>query len=95
LLKLHKNNNAHILIKPIMATDDCNESVGISEYISRIAGFQGILKHRFSDFVVREVSISGEVTHLDSTEDLGGWESKYFKGKGGDEEGKGCRGPDA
>ena len=69
-----------------MATDDCNESVGISEYISRIAGFQGILKHRFSDFVVREVSISGEVTHLDSTEDLGGWESKYFKGKGGDEE---------
>lgn len=69
-----------------MAADDCNESVGISEFISRTAGFQGILKHRFSDFVVREVSVSGEVTHLNSTEDLGGWESKYFKGKGNDAE---------
>lgn len=69
-----------------MTADDCNEAVGISEYISRTAGFQGILKHRFSDFVVREVSVSGEATHLKSTEDLGGWESKYFKGKGDDAE---------
>jgi len=30
--------------------------VGISEYVVKTKGFSGILKHRYSDFVVREVN---------------------------------------
>jgi tRNA pseudouridine13 synthase len=40
------------------------ESVGIAEYANTAAGFQGILKQRFSDFVVREVGKDGVVCHL-------------------------------
>jgi len=42
------------------------ESVGISEYANTAVGFQGILKQRFSDFVVREVGKDGVVCHLEN-----------------------------
>ena len=38
---------------------------GITEYVtSDSAGFSGILKHRFTDFVVHEISLNGEAVKL-------------------------------
>ena len=57
-------------------------SVGISSYIADHSGFKGILKQRFNDFVVREIIIGGEVSHLRSTtlsQELQELEDKHFK----------------
>ncbi|CAH9068132.1 unnamed protein product [Cuscuta europaea] len=40
--------------------------VGISCYISQLPGFRGILKQRYSDFIVNEVDPEGIVVHLTS-----------------------------
>ncbi|KAM7508502.1 hypothetical protein LguiA_018955 [Lonicera macranthoides] len=40
--------------------------VGISCYISQLPGFRGILKQRYSDFIVNEVDLDGNVVHLTS-----------------------------
>ena len=41
------------------------ENVGIVEYINKEAeGFEGILKHRYSDFIVNEISENGQVVWL-------------------------------
>ena len=42
--------------------------VGISEYCSTHEGFSGILKHRYSDFLVNEINLDGQTVHLTSTE---------------------------
>ena len=42
------------------------EAVGITEYASNCMGINGILKQRFSDFVVREVSKDGVIAALKS-----------------------------
>ena len=39
-------------------------SVGICEFANQALGFQGILKQRFSDFIVREVNKEGKVCRL-------------------------------
>ena len=41
-------------------------SVGISTYANNAPGFEGIMKQRYSDFVVREVGIDGKVTALEN-----------------------------
>ncbi|RDW38307.1 pseudouridine synthase [Yarrowia lipolytica] len=42
--------------------------VGITEYISPgLAGFRGILKQRYSDFMVNEIGLDGQVVHLTDT----------------------------
>ena len=56
------------------------ETVGIEVFLHQVDSgkrFQGILKHRFSDFIVREVDLQGVVLHLHSLDgkDL---ETKYF-----------------
>lgn len=51
---------------PIMNEQIIENSVGITTYLSVTKGFHGILKQRYSDFIVREVSIYGEVTYLKS-----------------------------
>ncbi|XP_028105796.1 multisubstrate pseudouridine synthase 7-like [Camellia sinensis] len=38
--------------------------VGISCYISQLPGFRGVLKQRYSDFIVNEVDLDGNVVHL-------------------------------
>ena len=38
--------------------------VGICAYMTDTKGFRGILKQRFTDFLVHEVSLEGEVCHL-------------------------------
>ncbi|XP_004494684.1 multisubstrate pseudouridine synthase 7 [Cicer arietinum] len=42
--------------------------VGISCYISNLPGFRGVLKQRYSDFIVNEVDIDGKVVELSSLE---------------------------
>ncbi|WJX85532.1 tRNA pseudouridine(13) synthase [Trifolium repens] len=42
--------------------------VGISCYISNLPGFRGILKQRYSDFIVHEVATDGKVIELSSLE---------------------------
>ncbi|XP_054633739.1 pseudouridylate synthase 7 homolog isoform X2 [Dunckerocampus dactyliophorus] len=39
--------------------------VGICKYVSDHEGFSGILKERYSDFVVNEISKEGKIVHLD------------------------------
>ncbi|XP_034391685.1 pseudouridylate synthase 7 homolog [Cyclopterus lumpus] len=39
--------------------------VGILKYVSDHEGFSGILKERYSDFVVHEISKQGKILHLD------------------------------
>lgn len=40
--------------------------VGILCYISQLPGFRGVLKQRYSDFIVNEVDSDGSVVHLTS-----------------------------
>lgn len=39
--------------------------VGISKFVSSHQGFSGILKERYSDFVVHEIGKDGQISHLD------------------------------
>ena len=58
------------------------ELVGISSYANEHEGFSGIIKQRFSDFVVREISSNGVIARLNSiqcSEDMKNLEDKYFK----------------
>ncbi|XP_023002005.1 multisubstrate pseudouridine synthase 7 isoform X1 [Cucurbita maxima] len=51
----------------VMAMKSIGESdVGILSYISSLPGFRGILKQRYSDFIVNEVDTDGNVVHLTS-----------------------------
>ncbi|KAE8653624.1 hypothetical protein Csa_007328 [Cucumis sativus] len=51
----------------VMTTKSVGESdVGILSYISSLPGFRGILKQRYSDFIVNEVDTDGNVVHLTS-----------------------------
>ncbi|KZV54416.1 pseudouridylate synthase 7 [Dorcoceras hygrometricum] len=40
--------------------------VGILCYVSHLPGFRGILKHRYSDFIVNEVDLDGNIVRLTS-----------------------------
>jgi tRNA pseudouridine13 synthase len=42
--------------------------VGITQYCSAHEGFSGILKQRYSDFLVNEINLDGKTVHLTSTE---------------------------
>ncbi|XP_057962932.1 multisubstrate pseudouridine synthase 7 isoform X2 [Malania oleifera] len=47
-----------------MAKTVDEEDVGICCFISHLPGFRGILKQRYSDFIVNEVDCDGNVVHL-------------------------------
>lgn len=42
--------------------------VGISQYCSQNKGFSGILKQRYSDFLVNEINLDRRTVHLTNTE---------------------------
>jgi tRNA pseudouridine13 synthase len=46
--------------------DDEEVSVGIECYANSASGFQAILKERYTDFIVNEIGLDGEVVHLTS-----------------------------
>ncbi|GMY20993.1 multisubstrate pseudouridine synthase 7 [Fagus crenata] len=52
--------------KTLMATNIDESKVGIFCFISKLPGFRGILKQRYSDFIVNEVDREGNVVHLTS-----------------------------
>lgn len=58
-------------------SDEFESNVGIQTYISSTNGIQGILKQRYSDFIVREVSKSNQVTYLNALNALD-IDKKYF-----------------
>ena len=63
------------------AIEAFDELVGITEFANTAKSVNGILKQRYSDFIVREIALNGDVSYL---KDLSGkeLEEKYF-GKGG------------
>ncbi|EOY11115.1 Pseudouridine synthase family protein isoform 3 [Theobroma cacao] len=56
-----KSSNSLTLMTTITESD-----VGILCFISHLPGFRGILKQRYSDFIVNEVDTEGNVVHLTS-----------------------------
>ncbi|XWS42491.1 hypothetical protein CRYUN_Cryun16bG0018400 [Craigia yunnanensis] len=56
-----KSSNTLTLMTTITESD-----VGILCFISHLPGFRGILKQRYSDFIVNEVDTEGNVIHLTS-----------------------------
>lgn len=46
--------------------DDEETAVGIECYANTASGFQAILKERYTDFIVNEIGLDGEVVHLTS-----------------------------
>ena len=53
--------------KELAKKDDVEDALGISMYLSSPNdGFSGVLKARYSDFVVHEVGLDGRVARLDS-----------------------------
>ncbi|KAI4350051.1 hypothetical protein L6164_010576 [Bauhinia variegata] len=56
-------------LETVTAMKTLEESdVGIFCYISNLPGFRGVLKQRYSDFIVKEVDREGNVVHLSSLE---------------------------
>ncbi|KAG6506089.1 hypothetical protein ZIOFF_031404 [Zingiber officinale] len=49
-----------------MAKSLDESDVGISCFVSSLPGFRGILKQRYSDFIVNEVDVDGNIVHLTS-----------------------------
>lgn len=66
------------------------ESVGIQMYTSHeLAGFAGILKQRYSDFIVREIDVSGNVAYLNELNAHSVEDSVFQKNEAAGEEGGG------
>ncbi|KAH7661468.1 Pseudouridine synthase TruD protein [Dioscorea alata] len=51
---------------PSMAKSLDEADVGILCYVSSLPGFRGVLKQRYSDFIVNEVDLDGKIIHLTS-----------------------------
>ncbi|GAB2277577.1 hypothetical protein Dimus_012286 [Dionaea muscipula] len=66
----HQHNRAATTFAGVMASGNNIEEpdVGIFCYISQLPGFRGILKQRYSDFIVNEVDLDGNVVHLTTLE---------------------------
>lgn len=60
-----KDEGTSLEKKTEVKANKSNEAeIGISEYLGKHNGFFGILKQRYSDFVVNEINSAGEVVHL-------------------------------
>ena len=47
--------------------EDFEMAVGITEFANKATGLRGILKQRYSDFIVREIALNGSVSYLTDT----------------------------
>ncbi|KAI4466257.1 trna pseudouridine synthase d [Holotrichia oblita] len=54
----------------------CEKDVGITEYISVLDGFSGVLKARFSDFQVNEINVDGEIAKFTDNTPPQGFDSE-------------------
>ena len=50
---------------PVAAQLEQEKNAGITVFASQAAGFGGLVKKRYTDFLVNEISTSGTVYHLD------------------------------
>lgn len=58
-----RNNDGHISNN--IAIEKLTElEVGVTEYITSQPGFDGVIKQRFSDFQVNEISLDGTIAKL-------------------------------
>jgi tRNA pseudouridine13 synthase len=48
--------------------DETEKTLGISEYLTTSVGFSGVVKARFSDFLVHEVGLDGSIARLTNLE---------------------------
>ncbi|XP_035219310.1 pseudouridylate synthase 7 homolog isoform X2 [Stegodyphus dumicola] len=46
------------------STKATEEDVGITEYVSKLSGFYAVMKERYSDFLVNEIDIQGNIVRL-------------------------------
>ena len=54
-----------------MTTKSATEvSVGIKEFVNKLPGMTGIIKHKYSDFHVHEIDSNGKIVRLESLEPL-------------------------
>lgn len=53
--------------KRVQAEQLTESEVGITEYISKLDGFSGVIKARFSDFQVNEIDVEGKTAKLTDT----------------------------
>ena len=69
------NGNASIVATP--APDEQEQAVGIYAFVSpEAAGFRCTVKQRYTDFLVNEILLSGEVLHLEKATALPGSKQK-------------------
>ncbi|XP_030747841.1 pseudouridylate synthase 7 homolog [Sitophilus oryzae] len=55
------------------------EEVGITQYLSELEGYQGVIKQRFSDFQVNEIDLNGRIAKLTNTKMPEGFSTKLQK----------------
>lgn len=51
----------------LMVTGVSEKDVGILEFVSNLPGFHGVLKQRYTDFIVSERDLEGNIVHLTDT----------------------------
>lgn len=54
-------------VGPLKDTGASEKDVGILEFVSNLPGFHGVLKQRFTDFIVRERDLEGNLVRLTDT----------------------------
>ncbi len=73
-----KSNMSTITPMEVSFTTTNESEVGITQYTSPQLSFSGVIKQRFSDFIVREVSLNNEITTLKNC-NIDEIQEKYFK----------------
>lgn len=67
----HKEYDDHNKVfsreKRVQAEQLTEGEVGITEYISKLDGFSGVIKARYSDFHVNEIDLEGKTAKLTDT----------------------------
>jgi tRNA pseudouridine13 synthase len=62
------STNKDYLAKKLEVFDETERKLGISEYLTTSVGFSGVVKARYSDFLVHEVGLDGSIARLTNLE---------------------------
>lgn len=63
----HKNGQSKNNVFRTQAEQLSEKDVGITEYVTDVPGFSGVIKARFSDFHVNEIDLEGKIAKLTDT----------------------------
>lgn len=64
----HDDKNKEISKEKRVQAEQLTEiEVGITEYVSKLNGFSGVIKARYSDFHVNEIDMEGKIAKLTDT----------------------------